>query len=113
MGENEAKAVFAGASQNLSHGRRDEVMKLVDVEPEVATLFLAHALPAHCQLLEFRHKQGTKQKRILLTDLSLRKLRQKDFAVVQDVRKIQTVRLLRDHVANRFGTEKCFETRED
>ena len=100
VGQRQADAIFPRSAQNLRHGRRDEIGKLVYVEPKVPPRRDLLRLPAHGNLLKFGNEQRAKQIRIFPAKQSLRQFRQKDFAAVHDVREIQPVLRLRHHVAD-------------
>src|SRR6185436_1839290 len=77
MRQDEPQAILAGARQNLRHARCNEMLELVGVEPIVLPDSLR--LSAHRGLLELGHEQRAEQIRVLLSNLSLGQLSQKDF----------------------------------
>ena len=108
MRQRESQAVFPHTAQNLRHAWRDEMVELINVEPEVFAVGRLLAVPRHRQLLKLRHEQGAQQIAVLLA-ATFGQPGQKDFAAVHDVGEVEPVLGLADHVAQRFAGEKVLQ----
>src|ERR1043166_5038011 len=103
--------VFPRAGENFRHRGRDEMMEFINIHPEVPTLRFWLVLARHRSLLELRNKQRTEEVRILSANLALGKFRNKNLSAVHDRTKVQPISLLRNHGANWFWAQKCFQAR--
>src|ERR1043166_7450618 len=108
-----SQVVPPGAGEDRRHRRRDKVMELVNVEPEIWPFGLADLLAAHDHLMELRDNKCTKQVSILFADQPLGELHKKDFLFVQYIGEINPILILRDHVADDLWPQKRVEAGEN
>ena len=108
MRQRETQPVFTHTAEDFRHARRDEVVKFVNVEPEVLAVGSLLAMPRHRQLLKLRHEQGAEQVAVLFP-ATFRQPGQKDFAAIHDVREVEPVLRLANHIAQRLSGKKILQ----
>src|SRR5579883_1241838 len=113
MCEHQSEVVLPCASEDRGQRGRDEIMEFIHVQIEVRAILSGHVLSAHRHLIQLGDDEGSKEIRILFADEPLRELRKQDLPAVHDLRKINPVLFLPDHMPDDLRPEERVESRQD
>ncbi len=106
MRHRQVQAVLARLGEDRSEGLGGEVLELIDVQVEVAALFLGDVRAAHGVQLELGHEHGTEERRVVLAELSLAQVHQDDLAAVHRMADIHFAVHLAHDIADERGREQ-------
>lgn len=101
MGDGQAQAILASLAQDRSERAGREVLELVDVEIEVATLGFGDIGSGHGGLLDGRDEKGSQQRGVVFADTAFAQVDDQHFALVHDFSEVERSAGLADDRAHR------------
>lgn len=113
IGDNKVKFEFTSLGKNLDKSFSGKILKLVDVEVEVGTLFLRLKDSVHGRKLNLGDQHSTEKGRVIFSKFSSGKIGNKDFLLVHYFLDIYLGMGMSDGTADFAGGNKLTNLVED